>query len=48
MDGGIRVVTCKTGDRRLLDKVFEPKPIKRGVKSQFNQLKKSLDFEKHL
>ena len=30
MDSGIRVTTCKTGDRRLLDKVFESKPIKRG------------------
>jgi len=48
MNSGIRVTTCKTDNRRLLDKVFEPKPIKREVKSQFNQLKKSLDFEKNL
>jgi len=32
MDSGIRVTTCKIGDKRLLDKVFESKPIKRGVK----------------
>ena len=48
MDSRIRVATCKTGDRRLLDEVFESKPIKRGVKFQFNQSKKSLDFKKHL
>ena len=36
MDSRNRVVTCKTGGRRLLDKVFESKPIKRGVKSQFD------------
>jgi len=36
MDSKIRVTTCKTGDRRLLDKVFELKPIKRGVKSHFD------------
>ena len=35
MDSGIRVTTCKTGDRRLLDKVFESKPIKRGDKIPF-------------
>jgi len=46
MDSGIRVATCKTGDKRLLDEVFESKPIKRGVKSQFNQPKKLLDFKK--
>ena len=48
MDSGIRIATCKTDDRRLLDKVFKLKSIKRGVKSQFNELKKSLDFEKQL
>jgi len=48
MDSRIRVATYKTGNRRLLDEIFQPKPIKRGVKSQLNQLKKSLDFEKHL
>ena len=42
MDSGIRVTTCKTGDRRLLDKVFELKSIKRGGKILFRQLKKSL------
>jgi len=30
MDSRIRVATCKTGDKRLLDKVFKAKPIKRG------------------
>jgi len=46
MDSGIRVTTCKTGDRRLLDKVFELKPIKRGGKIPFRQLKKSFKFRK--
>ena len=46
MDSGIRVTACKTGDRRLLDKVFESKPIKRGDKIPFRQLKKSLKFQK--
>jgi len=36
MDSRNRVATCKTGDRRLLDEVFESKPIKRGVKSHFD------------
>jgi len=44
MDSGIRVTTCKTGDRRLLDKVFESKPIKRGGKIPFRQPKKLLEF----
>jgi len=35
MDSGIRVATCKTGDRKLLDKVFKSKPIKRGGKIPF-------------
>ena len=47
MDSRIRVTTCKTGDKRLLDKVFESKPIKRGGKIPFQQLKKSLKFQKH-
>jgi len=47
MDSGIRVTTCKTGDRRLLDEIFESKPIKRGSKIPFRQLKKSLEFQKH-
>jgi len=47
MDSGIRITTYKTGDRRLLDEVFESKPIKREGKFQFNQSKKLLDFEKH-
>jgi len=29
MDSGIRVATCKTGDRGLLDEVFKLKPIKK-------------------
>ena len=47
MDSGIRVTTCKTGNRRLLDKVFESKPIKRRGKIPFQQLRKSLKFQKH-
>ena len=39
MDSGIRVATCKTDNRRLLDKVFELKPIKREIKSHFNSLR---------
>ena len=42
MDSRIRVTTCKTDDGRLLDEVFESKPIKRGGKIPFRQLKKSL------
>ena len=42
MDCRIRVTTCKAGDRRLLDEVFELKPIKREGKIPFQQLKKSL------
>ena len=44
MDCRIRVATYKTGNRRLLDEVFESKPIKRGIKIPFQQLKKSLEF----
>ena len=44
MNSGIRVTACKTGNRRLLDKVFESKPIKRGGKIPFRQPKKSLEF----
>jgi len=47
MDSGIRVTACKTGDRRLLDEVFKSKPIKRGGKIPFQQLKKSLEFQEH-
>jgi len=35
MDSGFRVATYKTGNKRLLDKVFETKPIKRGAKIPF-------------
>ena len=31
-DSGIMVATCKTGNRRISDKVFESKPIKKGGK----------------
>ena len=44
MDRRIRVATCKTGNRRLLDEVFESKPIKREDKIPFRQLKKSLEI----
>ena len=44
MDSGIRVATCKTGNRKLLDKVFESKPIKKGGKIPFQQPKKLLKF----
>jgi len=44
MDSRIRVATCKTGNRRLLDRVFEVKPIKREGKIPFRQPKKSLEF----
>ena len=33
------IALCKRGNRRLLDKMFESKPIKRGVKIPFRQLK---------
>ena len=36
MDSRVRVTTCKTGNRRLLDKVFKSKPIKRGIKFHLN------------
>jgi len=35
MNSRIRVATYKTGDRRLLDEVFELKPIKKGGKILF-------------
>jgi len=44
MDSRIRVATCKTGNRRLLDRVFEAKSIKREGKILFQQPKKSLEF----
>ena len=39
MDSRNGVASCKRGNRRLLDKVFELKPIKRGIKILFWQLK---------
>ena len=39
MDHGIRVASYKRDDWRLLDKVFELKPIKRGDKIPFWQFK---------
>jgi len=47
MDSRNGIASCKRGDRRLLDKMFESKPIKRGVKSYFNSSKKSLKLLKH-
>ena len=32
MDSRVRITTCKTGNKKLLDKVFESKPIKRESK----------------
>ena len=50
MDGRIRVNSCKRGDQRLLDKVFESKPIKRGgVKFHFDSSKNhSLKLQTHV
>ena len=48
MDSRIRVATCKTGNKRLLDEVFESKPIKEGGKIPLGQHKKSLKFSKKL
>ena len=48
MDSRIRVATCKTGDRRLLDEVFESKPIKRGVKSHFDSSRNHSNSENTL
>ena len=39
MDSRNGVASCKRGDRRLLDKVFKLKPIKRKVKSYFDSSK---------
>ena len=39
MDSRIRIATCKTGNKRLLDKMFKSKPIKRGGKIPFRQFK---------
>jgi len=44
MDSRIRVATCKTGNRRLLGKVFKSKSIKRGGNISFQQFKKPLEF----
>jgi len=43
MDSGIRVATCKTGSRRLLDEVFESKPIKRRGKIPFQSAQDVVD-----
>ena len=48
MDSRNGVATCKTGGQRLLDKVFESKPIKRGGKIPVRQPKISLEFQKTL
>ena len=39
MDYRIRVTTCQTGNRGLLDEVFEAKPIKRGGKNPISTAK---------
>jgi len=44
MDSRIRVATYKIGNKRLLDRIFKAKPIKRGGKIPFQQPKKSLKF----
>ena len=41
MDYRIRVVSYKEDDRRLLNKMFKSKPIKRKVKSHFDSSKKT-------
>ena len=48
MDSGNGIVSCKRGDRRLLGQVFKSKPIKRGGKIPFQQLKHSLKLLKHM
>ena len=35
MNSRNEVISCKGGDKRLLDKIFESKPIKRGGKIPF-------------
>ena len=42
MDCKIGVVSCKGGNKRLLDKMFESKPIKRGSKIPFRQFKENI------
>jgi len=44
----IRVASCKRGDWRLLDKVFESKPIKREGKIPFWQFKTLLGLQKQM
>jgi len=46
MDSRNGVASCKRSNRRLLGKVFESKPIKRGSKSPFQQQKYSLELPK--
>jgi len=48
MDSGIRVATCKIGNRRLLDKVFESKPIKRGDKIPVQSTQEIIQLQKVL
>jgi len=42
MDCRIGVISCKGGDRRLLDKMFKSKPIKRRGKILFQQFKENI------
>ena len=44
MDNWNRVASCKRSNRRLLEKVFESKPIRRGGKIPFQQPKYSLEL----
>ena len=42
MDCRIGITSCKGGDRRLLDKMFKSKPIKRRGKIPFQQFKENI------
>ena len=42
MDCRIGVASCKRDNRRLLDKIFESKHIKRGYKIPFRQFKENI------
>ena len=48
MDSRNGVASCKRDNRRLLGQVFELKPIKRGDKIPFQQLKHSLELLKQM
>jgi len=42
MNCRIKVASCKGGNKKLLDKVFKSKPIKRGDKIPFRQFKENI------